>query len=445
MKTRGLLLLLPVALGMAFGQAGQDCPRVGQGELRVEVAGLPPGLPARLRVSGPGGYSQTLTGSQSLRVAAGPYALQAETLADSHPIVRQAYRGGQSRICVRANRTTSARIEYRLIPTSGRVWFGEQLRHRVYGFPRSQLGAAGMLRPSPDANTQAFAALAFDREGNLWIARRFGSEPHLYRYAATSLGRENPTPDRRINLRGLSQNHRVNALAFDREGNLWIAAYTADSVFRLSAAQLESAGSGPTALAPQVTLSVAGPSSLAFDREGNLWVGRGEAGSLAEPEVLRYNRARLGRSIPAGQGPDRNLTTLHWNRINRLGNSSLAFDREGNLWVMSLVSGTLHRLPKEVLSGTGSQTFDNPDADGILRIFLGNGRLYGMAFDEGGGLWVTYGSDRLAWLSPAQLTASTAASDPLTPERVFTLSSALPHSPALFPAPAGLPLFHSLP
>ncbi|MCS7058029.1 MAG: hypothetical protein NZL94_03990 [Meiothermus sp.] len=430
-----------------------DCPTGGQGSLEVQVTGLPSGVQARVRVSGPGGYSRDLTGSQTLGVNTGTYTVQAERVIDTHPIVRQVYRvaqGAQTQVCVRNNETSRARVEYSLIPTSGKVWFGDATRSRVYGFSRDSLGTGGSVTPSPDADTRAYVALAFDREGNLWVGRQFGSEPHLYRYPAASLTGSSPTPDRQINVGGLAQDRRIDDMAFDPEGNLWVAEADSDTIFRLGRADLETAGSGVTTIAPGVIVSVDDPRSLAFDREGNLWVGQADSGAPTPPAVLRYDRSRLGSSIPAGQGPDRTLITLHWDGTNRLGNSDLAFDGQGNLWVMSLNSGTLHRLPQAVLSGTGSQTFNSPATDGVVRIFLGNGRLYGMAFDEGGGLWITYDpagpGHRFARLSPGQLTSSTPAGSPRTPERLFDASSvSRTHSPALFPAPAGLPLFHSLP
>ncbi|MCS7219566.1 MAG: hypothetical protein NZ846_11480 [Thermus sp.] len=419
---------------------GGNCPTGGEGTLRVSLSGLPPGVPARARLEGPD-LSREIGESQTLTVPAGPYTLRAERTADTHPIVRQAFvpTAPQASTCVRRGQEATLSLGYRLIPTSGRLWMGESLSHRVYGFPRSALGTPSLVNPDPNANTQAYMALAFDQEGNLWVVRRYNSEPHLYRYPAAGLAGGNPIPDRRINIGGLGQNTRPNDLAFDEQGHLWIAVYDADTIFRLDRDQLAGAGSGPTTLVPRVLLSVDGPSTLAFDREGNLWVGRGEAGTLQEPALLRYDRGRLGRSIPATEAPDRTLIALHWNRNNRLGNSDLAFDREGNLWVMSYLSGTLYRLTPGELSGVGTQTLEPS-----VRIFLGNGRLSGMAFDESGGLWIAYGAGQFARLSPDQLRQS--SQNPLTPAQVFQVPregniDRYPHSLAFFPAPAGSPLY----
>lgn len=419
---------------------GGNCPTGGEGTLRVSFSGLPTGVPAQARLEGPD-LSREIQESQTLTVPAGPYTLRAERTADTHPIVRQAFvpTAPQASTCVRREQEATLSLGYRLISTSGRLWMGEFLSHKVYGFPRSALGTPGLASPDPNANTQAYIALAFDQEGNLWVVRRYNSEPHLYRYPAASLVGGSPVPDRRINIGGLDQNTRPNDLAFDQRGHLWIAVHGADTIFRLDKDQLDGAGSSVTTLVPRVLISMDEPSTLAFDQQGNLWVGRGEAGRLNEPAILRYNRSRLDRSIPATEGPDRTLIALHWDRRNRLGNSDLAFDREGNLWVMSYISGTLYRLTPGELSGGGTQTLEPS-----VRIFLGDGRLNGMAFDESGWLWIAYGAGRFARLSPEQMGRS--SQSPLTPAQVFQVPrenniERYPHSLAFFPAPAGLPLY----
>jgi hypothetical protein len=68
------------------------------------------------------------------------------------------------------------------------------------------------------------------------------------------------------------------------------------------------------------------------------------------------------------------------------------------------------------------------------------------AFDESGGLWVSYAGTRVARLTPEQLTLSTGPGSPTVPE-VLVTQDALDTDLriALYPAPAGLPLYHSLP
>jgi len=68
------------------------------------------------------------------------------------------------------------------------------------------------------------------------------------------------------------------------------------------------------------------------------------------------------------------------------------------------------------------------------------------AFDDGNGLWLGLDVGRIGRLSPAQLGVSSTAAKPTTPAVVIKSSSIDAELPiAFFPAPAGLPLYHSIP
>ncbi len=71
-----LVLLLGSALGCSDGPSG-----LSTGNLLVTVTGLPSGSPASLVVSGPGGYSQAVAGTQTLTsLAAGTYTVTASNV-----------------------------------------------------------------------------------------------------------------------------------------------------------------------------------------------------------------------------------------------------------------------------------------------------------------------------------------------------------------------------
>ncbi|RDI94603.1 hypothetical protein DV704_11475 [Meiothermus sp. QL-1] len=403
----------------------------------MEVSGLPEGVLARVQVTGPGGYSRTLTAGQTLAVEAGIYTLRAEKTADTHPLIRQAYRGGASPspTCVRPGETTSVAVAYAPIPTSGRLWLGDDSADRTLGFARGNLAAGGTLNPDPSAPTRGSEGLAFDQEGNLWVLGGTTADPHLYRYPAETLTGPSPTPDRRIDLQGLTC--LPSGLAFDPEGNLWVAATCTDRVYRLTREQLAGAGSGRTTLSAGVILQVDNPQHLAFDAGGNLWLGRGGS---SDGTTVRYDRARLEASYSGP--PDRELIAS--DGVSRLDAYRLAFDAGGNLWVMAFGDNALYRFTPAELAGTGSTSL-TPS----VRVYLNVGALlYGMAFDEGGGLWVTYTADRFARLAPGQLSGVNSPGSPVIPERVFTVGTSgtqYTRFPALYPAPAGLPLYHRLP
>jgi hypothetical protein len=76
--TRHHLLILLV--GLALG-CGEEPSGVSSGNLHVTVTGLPAGSSASLLVSGPGGYTQAVTGTQTLSsLAPGTYTVVASNV-----------------------------------------------------------------------------------------------------------------------------------------------------------------------------------------------------------------------------------------------------------------------------------------------------------------------------------------------------------------------------
>jgi hypothetical protein len=123
--------------------------------------------------------------------------------------------------------------------------------------------------------------LAFDANGNMWVADIDSSD--VYEYPASVLtGTGAVTSEPVFQTRpGIAAQY----LAFDGGGNLWISG--ANQVVRLSAAQLPGGGSNsPVTATPSVSLTVAAgaPSApcapvltpalegVAFDDSGDLWV-----------------------------------------------------------------------------------------------------------------------------------------------------------------------------
>ncbi|MCS7067495.1 MAG: hypothetical protein NZN28_02500, partial [Meiothermus sp.] len=355
------------------------------------------------------------------------------------PLIRSAYSPSVSGspACLQNGQNATITVSYSLIPTSAKLWLGEELTDQTLGFARENLNSSATLNPNPSASTRGGEGLTFDREGNLWLFGGTTADPHLLRYPASSLTGSSPTPDRRLDIQGLTCIGGLDSLAFDPEGNLWAGSKCANRVYRLSKDQLAGAGSGRTSLSAGVVFQVEAPNSLAFDREGNLWLGRGGS---SDGTVVRFDRSRLGASYSGP--PDRELISS--DSLGRLDARHLAFDAGGHLWVMAFGDNALYRLTPGEQSGTGSTSL-TPS----VRVYLGAGPLLeGMAFDEGGGLWITYTADKFARLAPSQLSGVNSPGSPVIPERVFTVGTGgtqYPLSPALYPAPAGLPLYHRLP
>jgi hypothetical protein len=227
----------------------------------------------------------------------------------------------------------------------------------------------------------------------------------------------------------------LSHLAFDPEGNLWLTKRCSDAVVRIAASELGSSGIKE----PDASFtSVSTPDALAFDRHGNLWVS-------VPLKLLRFDAARLGQ-IDSGP-PDLELTIMRTTRSWELRPSGFAFDVAGNLWGLDYWEGLLFRLAATDLAGTGVRTVE-PASE----LVIGVATLSTVpAFDDGGGLW--FGVSRTAAdagvvgrLSPAQLAMNGGGF--VDPEVQITSRGFVGSrmaTVAFFPAPAGLPLFHSLP
>src|SRR3989449_11146058 len=148
-------------------------------------------------------------------------------------------------------------------------------------FDGAQLAAGGAPVPAVVLSGLGHpTALAFDGDGSLWVSDNVAQTIAKYRGAdLTASG--SPAP-------AVVLTETENAfplplgLAFDADGNLWVANLQARNVVAFSPAQLAVTGA-PT---PQVVLSstdgsLALPVGLAFDAEGSLWVVGG-AGTLTK-------------------------------------------------------------------------------------------------------------------------------------------------------------------
>jgi streptogramin lyase len=274
-------------------------------------------------------------------------------------------------------------------------------------------------------------SVAFDRDGHLWT---LGSgAPHILRLA--SLGASG-SQDISIALPNVTCELALAHLAFDPEGNLWLTKICPDQVLRIAASELETSGDKE----PDASLtSVSAPDALAFDRHGNLWV------TSAPRKLLRFDAARLGGtdSDPA----DLELSIMTPGSTTPLKPTGFAFDASGNLWGLDYEFGLVYRLTPADLTGTGVRTVEPP-----LTIAVGLAAPSTLpAFDESGGLWFGVPGSApmdavMGRLSPEQLALNSGGFiEPEVLMRSPSLRWARVAPVAFFPAPAGLPLFHSLP
>jgi sugar lactone lactonase YvrE len=407
------------------------------GSIVLTVSGLPADVTPKVTLQGPS--SQTATMGQTLSVSSGTWAVTAELATAADPVVRTAYAGRVSapNFCLRPGATQAVEVAFSKVPTSNRLWVGNSAggTGNLHGFDSASLRTTGTAASAWNQDVAGSASVAFDREGNVWALGNTTVDPLLVRFPADAFASTSrPMPDRRVDLAAIRCFPRASALAFDGEGNLYVASPCQKEVYKIDAADLSSAM--PT---PSVTLTgFDSPSALAFGPSGALFVGDNGAN-----EVVRFDAAALtgGARTPTVKLRARRSTMPADTSV--FGVTALAFDGAGNLWAFDFgSSNVVYHFPASELTGSGLKSVQ----PGVRITVSVTGIPEGLAFDEGGGLWMPMRQGDVVRLAPEQLTVSTGAAAPTQPERTVT-GSALGYArePAFFPAPRGLPLFHALP
>jgi sugar lactone lactonase YvrE len=420
--------------GSDGGTDSGGCVAGGTGSITVTISGLPTGVNAKVSVKGTS--TQTVTATQTIGSAAsGEYTVTAEKVIAPDPIVRTVYVAtvATGSFCLADKGTQSVTVTYAAVPASNKLWVtngGPDSAAPLEGFSSMSLAMAGSPPATVAAKTGGSGQLAFDKDGNLWAKGSTTADPPLLRLAVGDLGASgSKTADRKIQLPALKCIPAVGAIAIDTNENLWFTSPCDKKVFKISAAQLAASGD----VTPAVSMATTdGTQGLAFDKSGNLWVSDAE-------KLYRFDAASLAsggapaRTITVKTKADATGTVLHpgW----------LLFDTKGDLWSSDFGGNVIFRIPASDLSGSASEVVPP------VQITLGvTALLEGMAFDEGGGLWVTFTSRKIARLTPTQLTMSSGPGSPTMPDRIISspdMGSA--DGLVFYPAPAGLPLASSLP
>jgi sugar lactone lactonase YvrE len=410
--------------------APAPCTATGMGTLAIAVEGLPAEVAPMVMVTGPAG---AVPFAPSTPVNAGSYAVAATRVTAPDPLVRRAFAPVvmTSPACVMNGMTATVRVVYTEIATSNKVWLGNaNAPAQLLGYASSAVRATGMPPASVAAMVKGSANIAFDKDGNLWAGGNTVADPPILRIPAAMLGAGgSKTADVMINSPEFGGGSpRSTSLAFDREGNLWSTVGWKHEVVRFAAAQLTASGSPMPGVA---ITGLKGPRGLAFDKSGNLWLANAD-----ENQVLRFDAARLTASTAAAA--DLVIVAMSPPPVigPRTAPSSLAFDLTGNLWVS--YSGGMVMLPAAELTGTGMKTLTPAIQIGVSVTALPEG----VAFDEGGGLWFAGSRGNFVRLAPDQLTSG----GDKTPSTVITSPDVMSAGDfAIFPAPAGLPLYHTWP
>lgn len=413
------------------------CPTTGNGSVTVTFTGLPAGAEGKLTLTGASAQDITMPGT--LMIGAGRYEVSANVITTDDPLVRTVYRPKLStpQFCLAQGSTLPVEVTWEKVATSNRLWVGNGSggSGSLHGFDSSSLRATGTVASAWNADVAASRAIAFDKAGNLWALGNTTTDPFVGRFTATAFSTTAaPMPDVALQMPNLGCFPAGKALAFDRDGNLYVAVTCKREIYRFAASTLTASGS----LTPALTLTgFMAPESLAFDKDGNLWVA--DSGT---DELLRFDAAALAGGSATATRRLKVRKSDQPNDLSAFKPDALAFDKDGNLWSYDFGLNIVFAVPPSEQTGPGMR-----NAAPTVRISIPvSAVLEGLAFDEGGGLWFPYSATRLARLSPAQLTVSTGAGSPTMPDTVITGSSlGSTQGPAFFPAPKGTPLFHALP
>ncbi len=420
------------------GSDATACSTEGTGSIAIVVTGLPDGVAPKGTITGPTAATVDVTGAATLAdQPAGSYSVTAARVARPDPIVRTVYEPTVSSesFCLEGTQTQTVTIAYAEIASSNKLWAANaNAEGQLVAYAGADLAATGSpaakvkTKGASGQGAHAGKAVAFDKDGNLWALGATTADAPLLRFAAADLGASgDKTPDRKMNPKLSMCGPGFTSLAFDPSGALWATFTCSNQILRLSADTL-SASKEYTPEADDIAAGVEEPHAIAFDKDGNMWVS-------GKTSIHRFPAAALA----PGQPHTSDFAISAKSATDApLPPDSIAFDKDGNLWVVNFGSNTIFKLTPADLTPAGATKEVVPSI--AIAIVVG-ALIEGIAFDESGGLWLTYVSGQLARLAPSQLGTSAEPGAPATPETIVTSADlGAGRGIAFFPAPAALPL-----
>jgi sugar lactone lactonase YvrE len=175
----------------------------------------------------------------------------------------------------------------------GDLWVSNVTANTIVEFTASQLAAGGSVAPAVTLSGSALSAparIAFDAYGNLWVPNA-GSNT-VVAFAPTQLAASgSPTPAITLSATNASL-VGPRAVAFDQQGDLWVANTTGNTIVEFSNGQETASGSPTPALIFAVPSASGAPSALAFDNSGDLWII-----SATSSGLVQYSAAQISAAV----------------------------------------------------------------------------------------------------------------------------------------------------
>jgi sugar lactone lactonase YvrE len=241
--------------------------------------------------------------------------------------------------------------------------------------------------------------VAFDHSGNLWVSDYNNSLVAEYKQPFTtgeSASLEVGSPNFATNgcaATGLAYVCSPNGIAFDSQGNLWVADSENDSVVEFKA-PLTMGESWSTVIGedsnnqPNAT-NLDQPFGIAFDSSGNLWVA-----DTSDNRVVEYKAPPStgeAASLVIGQS-SLTAATNDDAQSNMSGPEDVAFDGSGNLWVADTENSRVLEFTQPFSNGEKASfaigapnftSFNGNDTQSTVTL------PEAIAFDHSGNLWVS--------------------------------------------------------
>jgi len=383
----GLEVGVPEVGGPEVGSVDKvPCPTGGTGYLQIAVQGLPAGITPQVQLTGGGLQdSLVLVDGAPVHPDAGPGYVISWRRVILEPAAGSAVGKVFSPVavdfdgCVRADTTTTVTLDYAEEPGGEKLWMTvinpAVVNHVLAGFGGRDIAASGVTKPvvwkSTD-NPDRGVGGAFDARGNFWLPG--GGRVDMYAMSTLGVSSGAPPAVSLMQPAGVT----THFAAFDLQGTLWVSRGTPGSEYSVvgyAASSLGTSGT-PTPAVVLASSDITNPGGLAFDSDGNLWVA-----DNSSDKVLKFTPAQLATSY-AGPADTVIMTktadTASPPDVRYLSPNTLAFDRMGNLWV---------GYREVTVKLTPAQQTVSADIAGPFIINLSGG--YGsFAFDESGGMWI---------------------------------------------------------
>jgi sugar lactone lactonase YvrE len=412
------LLAISLATGCGSDGGGSTGP-AGTGNLTITVtqAGA---ASATVHVTGPAGYSHTLSSTTTLSgLPVGTYTITGDSAQLPDTIVGAtvfAAQVGGSPATVTKDETKIVTVGYSFAYRRGALWLTSPANAEAVDFGVDQLRVEGTIPPRTRLSSHFPNGIAFDGSGIMWLSSVAEDTLRAFTIEERSMS-------------GLVQSlHKLQSssfgipeqMSFDKNGTLWIADLS-NELLGFSAAQLTAGGNGITPAFHLTDTSSLEPrmQSIAFDADGNGWVA--ESGLNQVVEFTAAQLATTGVVAPAVR-----LTFPFADPVD------VVFDSHHNLWVANSVSGVIMFTPAQ-LAGIGAP----PEPERILSTPV----PHGLAFDNNGSVWVSNSVNAaIDVYSASTLTSGTAAlvqriTPDLGQDAVFSMGK-VAFDPWIVPAPA---------